>query len=171
MKNLSPSTTISMASYPKVIILWTGPTGLMLRKSTNTWTGDIGRLNLAPLYLFLITKVRAFIISSSDLGRHRSNLSTAEARRRAQRHRQLGHRGVFIAQINAPSWKPTVLRIRSSEGITHLPAWESPENTLFLSTIDVRQYLGVRPAVSQVSEWFALDCIPATMITRTTTFN
>lgn len=171
MKNLSPSTIMSMALYPKVIIIWIGATGLMLRKSTNTWTGEIARLSLAPLYLFLIAKVREFIISASGLDRHRSKLGTAEATRRAQRHRQLGHRGVFIAQINAPSWKPTVLRIKSSEGITPLSAWESPENTLFLSTIDVRRYLGVRPAVSQVSEWFALDCIPATMITRTTNFN
>ncbi|KAK4140386.1 uncharacterized protein C8A04DRAFT_14975 [Dichotomopilus funicola] len=93
----------------------------------------------------------------------------ADAKERARFHLERGCKGVFIAQISSQSLRPTTLEIESSEKIVNLPAWEDPvTGCIFLSTPDVRLYLGVDSRQSSVSEWFALDCISEELITRTT---
>jgi hypothetical protein len=57
------------------------------------------------------------------------------------------------------------------EETVHLPVWKESGGTIFISTPDVRRYLGVQVAISQSSEWFALNFIPAEMIMRITLFN
>jgi len=47
-----------------------------------------------------------------------------------------------------------------------LPVWISVEKTLFIKTGDAREHLGVQNAMSQLSEWFAIEWIPANMISR-----
>jgi len=94
-----------------------------------------------------------------------------DALTRVQVHRRIGRRAIFVAQINSQSLRPTVLNIGFRGRTTRLPAWRGHGGTIFLSTIDVRQYLGVQREISQASEWFALDYIPVEMITRTTAYN
>jgi hypothetical protein len=76
-----------------------------------------------------------------------------------------------MAEIDARSLRPTTLLLRFPHGTVHLPVWECRYGgTIFVSTRDARRHLGVRVAVSQLSEWFALDYIPTEMIPRITTF-
>ena len=68
------------------------------------------------------------------------------------------------AQISSQSLIPTLLSIEFKDGTVHLPAWRGHGGPIFVSTIEVQQYLGVRLEISQASEWFGLEFIPAEMI-------
>lgn len=76
-----------------------------------------------------------------------------------------------MAKINARSLRQIVLEIEFADQTVRLPAWESNETgVVFISTPDVRQYLGVLNETSQTSEWFALNWIPKVMIENIITY-
>ncbi|KAJ3566824.1 hypothetical protein NPX13_g6989 [Xylaria arbuscula] len=74
-------------------------------------------------------------------------------------------RKIIVVRIFTRDLKPIVLPINFQERTVQLPAWEHPSGCVFLSTYNVRRELSVPVSVSRESEWFALDFIPATMIT------
>ncbi|KAI1258881.1 hypothetical protein F5Y18DRAFT_433900 [Xylariaceae sp. FL1019] len=91
----------------------------------------------------------------------------ADAYSRALFHAKRKDRNVFIAKITVPKLEATFLLIRFQEGTVQLPAWEDRSSgCVFLSTADVRKHLKIPQAISQLSEWFALDEIPGTLTER-----
>ncbi|OGM48684.1 hypothetical protein ABOM_001966 [Aspergillus bombycis] len=93
-----------------------------------------------------------------------------DANRRAQYHVDRGCSGVFVAEIDTSFLEPVTLQINFAHETVQLPVWKNYENTTFISTQAVRRHLGVSHSVSQLSEWFALEYIPASMIRHTVAF-
>jgi hypothetical protein len=88
-----------------------------------------------------------------------------DARRRAILHANLHHRDVFIARIDAAFLRQAILMIEFSDQIVPLPIWQTEDHDTFISTQDVRECLRVDHRISQLSEWFALNEIPNSLIT------
>jgi hypothetical protein len=93
---------------------------------------------------------------------------TAEALERA---RNKGHSGILIAQINSESLTPTPLTIGFIDRLSISLLGKVLEVLPFLSTEDVLRRVGVQVELSQASEWFPLDFIPAKIISGTMIFN
>ncbi|KNG89135.1 hypothetical protein ANOM_002999 [Aspergillus nomiae NRRL 13137] len=93
-----------------------------------------------------------------------------DANRRAQYHVGHGCSGVFVAEIDTTTLEPVLLPITFAHETVQLPVWTNSDNTTFISTRAVRWHLGVSHSVSQLSEWFALNYIPASMIRHTVAF-
>ncbi|KAJ8066465.1 hypothetical protein OCU04_005525 [Sclerotinia nivalis] len=89
-----------------------------------------------------------------------------DALARVKVHQKRVRQGIFVAQIDTQSLRPILLSITFRGGTEDLPAWEGYDSVKFLLTRDMGQYLGVNVAVSQQFEWFALNHIPAGIITR-----
>ncbi|KAI1307465.1 hypothetical protein F5Y03DRAFT_120956 [Xylaria venustula] len=81
-----------------------------------------------------------------------------------------GHREIIIAQITGQNLEAIDLPIEFQGCTVHLPAWKDPSGCILLSTSDVRKHLRVSVRISRLSEWFALDFIPATMIKNVTRY-
>lgn len=71
-------------------------------------------------------------------------------------------------EIDGSKLRQDTLRIKPANGDPIiLPIWtmyEGGETTIFVSTKVMREYLGVNPRLGQLSEWFAIDHIPLSMI-------
>lgn len=90
---------------------------------------------------------------------------------RARLHGKWDDEEIFIAEVDASRLEPITLTTWVDGEVTHLPAWEDQEaGCIFLSIADLREYLWLDlddwTGLSQRSEWFALDYIPGTMVSR-----
>ncbi|TAQ88754.1 hypothetical protein B7494_g2918 [Chlorociboria aeruginascens] len=95
----------------------------------------------------------------------------ANALERAQHHLNRHHQRVLMAQISSQSLTPTSLEIEFKEKTVHLPVWTDKTDTVFVSTLDLRQYLQIDLATSDSSEWLAVDYIPGWRTTVIRHFN
>lgn len=114
------------------------------------------------------------------------DLPTGDALNRARRLENDGHTGVLLALIRVSHPRESTLNYvlsgsasnhqtsgddatRSTDRTIQLPVLvdENPElgSTTFISTRDAQLYLRVSPAAGQLSEWLALNYIPAKMVT------
>ncbi|KAI0160810.1 hypothetical protein GGR57DRAFT_456333 [Xylariaceae sp. FL1272] len=92
-----------------------------------------------------------------------------DAENRALFHVRRKDRNVFIAKITVKQLEEISLPIHFLEGTVQLPAWKDRlSGCVFLSTADVRKHLKIPLETSQLSEWFALDDIPAMLIEAVT---
>ena len=80
---------------------------------------------------------------------------------------------VQIAKISTADFMPMSLDIERPDGsIMHLPAWQDEKHaTIFITTADIRHYLGVDTGCSHLNEWFAIDFIPYALIIGLETHN
>lgn len=75
---------------------------------------------------------------------------------------------VLVAEVFVPDPQESTLKIDFRDQAVDLPVLLHTDDngtTAFISTRDVREHLGVGIRVSQVSEWFALEYIPKSIIT------
>ncbi|OIW31545.1 hypothetical protein CONLIGDRAFT_667429 [Coniochaeta ligniaria NRRL 30616] len=88
------------------------------------------------------------------------------AEERARFHVNSGDTGVHTCRIDPRMLREGYLELRPFEmpGAVRLPVWMWGSRCTFVSTADVRKYLGVRDGIGQNSEWFALGVIPAGMV-------
>lgn len=78
----------------------------------------------------------------------------------------------MLAEIDTYRLSQSVLEIESDTGTPiRLPVWKDPGACVFISTVELRRHIGVDTSISQESEWFAIEEIPASMIRRLTHFN
>jgi hypothetical protein len=67
-----------------------------------------------------------------------------------------------VVEIDATSLSRVWLGL--GEGHPHaFPTWQD-QGTIFFSTLDARQYLGIEECISGLPEWFAIDFIPRDLI-------
>lgn len=78
-----------------------------------------------------------------------------------------------IAKISTADFMPMSLDIERQDGsIMHLPAWQDEkQGTIFITTADIRHYLGVESSRSNLNEWFAIDFIPYALLIGLETHN
>lgn len=69
-----------------------------------------------------------------------------------------------MAQITLRHPVMSIINVNMLDRSIALPVLRSSRGTLFITTADARRCLGVDVAVSQQSEWFALDYIPLSEI-------
>jgi hypothetical protein len=89
----------------------------------------------------------------------------ADAQKHADFHVKQGRHGVFIAKVVPSALTLSSWLIRFSNGNINLPVWKAADHHTFISTSAIGRYLRVSLEISQASEWFAVDVIPANMIT------
>jgi hypothetical protein len=95
-----------------------------------------------------------------------------------------GYKGIFVAEIDGTGLQQNTLYIQKADQVIKLPVWEEYRTfrtekgeieeglgLQIISTAAVRQHLHVGIAVSQLSEWFAIDCIPGELIIRKIHYN
>ena len=79
-----------------------------------------------------------------------SDIRIEDANKRAQMHKRRTCPQVFIAQISTERLRQTHLQFPFSNGTKCLLAWTDEEGTvMFISTSDLRYYMGVDYRISQ----------------------
>jgi hypothetical protein len=79
----------------------------------------------------------------------------------ARRLKARGYEDVFIARIEPERLDVITIELRFEGGTVWLPAWMAENGFVLTSTPVVRRVLGVGEGIGQVSEWFAIDYVPA----------
>lgn len=95
---------------------------------------------------------------------HAAYNCTDDALNRVRHHNRSGHSGVFMTQITLWHLARSTINVNMRDRSIVLPVLRSSRGTVFITTTDARSCLGVDVAVSQQSEWFALDYIPLSEI-------
>ncbi|KAF2106910.1 hypothetical protein BDV96DRAFT_310010 [Lophiotrema nucula] len=92
-------------------------------------------------------------------------MMTDDALKRAQLLIKNGFQDVFVAKITPSALRPVNLTIHFDNEAVQLPVWQTKEKDTFIPTSSIRRHLRVNHAISQLSEWFAVEDIPRSMIT------
>lgn len=80
------------------------------------------------------------------------------------------YKNVIAIKIDSTQLRKGFLELETSDGESFwIPIWSTADDdgwdgTAFVSTRTMRKYPGVDQRISQLSEWFALDHIPMSMI-------
>jgi hypothetical protein len=90
----------------------------------------------------------------------------ASAQKLAEFHVRTGCTGVSVAQVQPDTLRLDSWSIRSSDANIDLPVWCSEKNHTFIATSALREHLRVDVGISRVAGWFAVDFIPARMISK-----
>jgi hypothetical protein len=90
----------------------------------------------------------------------------ASAQKLAEFHVRTGCTGVFVAQVQPDTLRLDSWSIRFSNANIDLPVWCSEKNHTFIANSALREHLRVDVGIGRVAKWFAVDFIPARMISK-----